>query len=820
MSQKLLWLTNRTSHRHRMAILLEAIHRIISLIIISSQDWMAGDHVKLHGSMSSPTMHRHLNSVDWRTQLCQLFDAPHETHDEELFKMLEISRSKLALPDNPDTESGRFSMPYHTIHRVTCLARQSTEMYLDTPWVVQDVSGAAHVHGSIVVRNVALHMKQYTNLAFIVYKSYTCCSGIPLGAVAQLPPTGAPVGKFQTTESVCLISEELSAGLKRLTRQNIHENPYYPSFNIGTEFEAPYPWFYNQRAHLEERRRQLKPELLSRVNSFVEYVNDSFGEEYAIVDSLLNKGMISPKYLNYLYSPDTVVLRANTKEGLRKKAYLTKSWLFPRLQDQSIANGDPIPISVLSLSVSSWTFDGAFHEDIETIAIECLKNPDEIIKIPSLPVYPMRFADSAIGIALRKQGEMFWKLRRGGYVYYSDEDGVNESVGQSRYMIDVETYNKLHPELRETKTPNQDDLGPAAMASDTPPDGVFTLLLPNKIVGFSMQEKKWTHLEVSRIYPIKWDKEAFERLAVDDNTKVLVTALVANQITEEQNPGVGGGKTNGSIVLLHGGSGTGKTLTAERSYARKYSESTGADIKPRKTLELWCFDIQLVPNKYIVILLEEAELFLEKRTLGDLQRNALVSGIEFFPNHAIKVSNNLPVFLRAIESYTGMFHQLSSPPFPSLTDTPTGILILTSTPLTTLDPTLKSRIQLSLRYSPLTVSQRLKIWSNHIAQLESLESLFNPSTINISELRANLPALAKCNLNGHEIAHAIRSARQVALWKGVEMGFAEVEFVVGTVEGGEDGRKEVGKGEKPAEEDDTEADIYGGLEGVEDLMNV
>jgi hypothetical protein len=59
-------------------------------------------------------------------------------------------------------------------------------------------------------------------------------------------------------------------------------------------------------------------------------------------------------------------------------------------------------------------------------------------------------------------------------------------------MIDVETYNKLHPELREAKPPNQDDLGHAAMASDTPPDGVFTLLLPNKIVGFSMQEKKWS----------------------------------------------------------------------------------------------------------------------------------------------------------------------------------------------------------------------------------------------------------------------------------------------------------------------------------------
>ncbi|KAM3071585.1 hypothetical protein ACMFMG_009461 [Clarireedia jacksonii] len=610
-----------------------------------------GRRPQLHGSMSSPTMHRDLNSVDWRAQLCQLFDAPHESQDEELFKMLEISRSKLALPENPDTESGRFSMPYHTIHRVTCLARQSTELYLDTPWVVHDGSGVSHIHGSIVVRNVALHMKQYTNLAFIVYKTYTCCS-IPPGLVRQIPPGGTAIAQFLASESVCLISEELSAGLKRLTRQNIHENPYYPSFNIGTEFEAPYPWFYNQRAHLEERRRQLKPELLSRVNSFVEYVNDSFGEEYAVVDSLLNKGMISPKYLKYLYSPDTVVLRAKKNEvGSRKKAFLTKSWLLPGPQDQSIPSGDLNQSLTLSLSVSSWTFDGAFHEVIETIAIECPKNPDEIIKVPSLAIYPIRFADSAIAIALRKQGEMFWKLRRGGYVYYSDDDGINENVGQSRYMIDVETYNKLHPELRETNSPNKDELGHAAMASDTPPDGVFTLLLPNRIVGFSMQEKKWMHLEVSRIYPIKWDKEAFETLAVDDNTKVLVTALVANQITEEQNPGVGGGKANGSIVLLHGGSGTGKTLTAE----------SVAEIVEKPLYRVDCSDLGATPEivaktlEHIlhlgklwncVILLEEAELFLEKRTLGDLQRNALVS-----------------VFLRAIESYTGMSPQPNSAQF-------------------------------------------------------------------------------------------------------------------------------------------------------------
>lgn len=59
-------------------------------------------------------------------------------------------------------------------------------------------------------------------------------------------------------------------------------------------------------------------------------------------------------------------------------------------------------------------------------------------------------------------------------------------------MIDVESYKKLHPRITETKVPNRDDLGPLVMASDAPPEGVFTLLLPSTIVGFNIREKKWS----------------------------------------------------------------------------------------------------------------------------------------------------------------------------------------------------------------------------------------------------------------------------------------------------------------------------------------
>ena len=185
-----------------------------------------------------------------------------------------------------------------------------------------------------------------------------------------------------------------------------------------------------------------------------------------------------------------------------------------------------------------------------------------------------------------------------------------------------------------------------------------------------------------------------------------------------------------------------------------------------------------------VILLEEAELFLEKRTLGDLRRNALVS-----------------VFLRALESYN-------------------GIVILTSSSISSVDEALKSRIQLSLRYAPLTLTQRIKIWESHITQLESLESLFNPSTINITELRANISTLAKYKLNGHAIGHAVKTARQLALWKGIPMGFEELQYAVNDAGGYDDSDEEdkrnAGEAMKGVVED-ADDDPF---DGVEDLMSV
>ena len=59
-------------------------------------------------------------------------------------------------------------------------------------------------------------------------------------------------------------------------------------------------------------------------------------------------------------------------------------------------------------------------------------------------------------------------------------------------------------------------------------------------------------LQVDRISPIKWNKQAFKSLVVEDDTKELMIALVTNQLAAEKATDLMSGKGNGLIVLLHG----------------------------------------------------------------------------------------------------------------------------------------------------------------------------------------------------------------------------------------------------------------------------
>lgn len=246
---------------------------------------------------------------------------------------------------------------------------------------------------------------------------------------------------------------------------------------------------------------------------------------------------------------------------------------------------------------------------------------------------------------------------------------------QDRYMIDMKTFRSLRSANISLKAPLKDELGPKVLAQNDPPDDLFELLLPLKIKGYNIRRKKWFDLFADRINDVVWNTESFQTLVIDRKARDLIRALVSNLLAAEKATDVIAGKGNGLILLLHGGPGTGKTLTAE----------SVAEIAEKPLYRVTCGDVGISAEdveKYLesalhlgkiwdcFVLLDEADVFLEQRSLEDLQRNALVS-----------------VFLRVLEYYE-------------------GILILTSNRVGTFD---EAFIQLALHHPTLGPYQRLRI---------------------------------------------------------------------------------------------------------------
>lgn len=321
-------------------------------------------------------------------------------------------------------------------------------------------------------------------------------------------------------------------------------------------------------------------------------------------------------------------------------------------------------------------------------------------------------------------------------------------------MIDHKTYLKMHKHAsafhfeKPGKRHSFDRL-PAYLEVEETPSEMSFFLMPADIHGFYLNEKKWINIFVDDIHPVSWNKKAFERLVLPSRTKDLVRALVTVRTSQrgiKQGLGVAGkrtdiisGKGNGLIMLMHGAPGTGKTLTAE----------SVAEIAEMPLYRVTCGDIGTnteAVERYLntvlhlgkiwdcVLLLDEADVFLEERSMSDLKRNSLVS-----------------VFLRILEYYD-------------------GLLILTSNRVGMFDEAFKSRIQVALHYENLTRSDRKKIWQNFLDMLEEDEE-----DVNFDEIRLRLNDLAGKEINGRQIRNVLTTARQLAMFRNERLDYHHLE---------------------------------------------
>ncbi|KAG0709288.1 P-loop containing nucleoside triphosphate hydrolase protein [Suillus ampliporus] len=293
-------------------------------------------------------------------------------------------------------------------------------------------------------------------------------------------------------------------------------------------------------------------------------------------------------------------------------------------------------------------------------------------------------------------------------------------------------------------------------------------LLPVKVHGFDVRRKSWEKFDVRNLEEVHFDEHAWDHLVLNKATKTLIEGLVnvttMSNTSREVFSDVITGKGGGLIALLHGPPGTGKTLTAEAvaEHLKRplfVLSSLELSTKPA-TLETKLGDIlKLATTWDAVVLIDEADVFLEQRSLHELERNALVS-----------------VALRVFE-----YHR--------------GVLFLTTNRIQVFDEAFLSRFSIAVKYPDLDADARLTIWRKFFGlagrelwggsgQPESgrqspdefvkLEGQEPQCYVSLSDLKE----LAEKPFNGRTIKNLVRTAQALAMSSDEPLSLEHVKVVV------------------------------------------
>ncbi|EGP92754.1 uncharacterized protein MYCGRDRAFT_31554 [Zymoseptoria tritici IPO323] len=509
-----------------------------------------------------------------------------------------------------------------------------------------------------------------------------------------------------------------------------------------------------------------------------------FSDVLASINDMHDNGVVTYEHLWALLEPNSLIY---TKHDSQDRAMHVKSCKYGK---DPMTNAD-----YLYVTANFVDFDGQrFGMNRLTLKIAEFEGTQPIT---ALPAYPLQYHEDSEQLqkSLIERGGRVEDFASPSFCQYSgvgwtlDHNGnkVQMSV-QGRVVIDAGGFNKFNPNLAVHVSPFKDSttdagndpfleeveqqanygavifsdnhdagnmpidgsLGNDVDVSDLPPlTDEQKMLLGPEIRGYALKEKMWLTFFVNAVSDISFSEGAFDSLILPDNLKDLVLSFTSSQ--NHNFDDVIRGKGKGIIFLLCGPPGVGKTLTAEsvaeRMQVPLYVMSSGdlgtdpsaVDHKLRNVLEM-------CTRWNAILLLDEADVFLEKRSLHELERNKLVT-----------------IFLRVMEYYE-------------------GIMFLTTNRVETFDQAFQSRIHIQLEYKDLDAASRLSVWNNFLTSHNAAQAAARLSpppkapTTAANEVRK----LAELAINGREIKTLVKLAAIYAAYKKEALSKAHLATAVET----------------------------------------
>lgn len=390
-------------------------------------------------------------------------------------------------------------------------------------------------------------------------------------------------------------------------------------------------------------------------------------------------------------------------------------------------------------------YDGIFFQRFLHKAIVPRFEGSRAIK--TLQVIPSDVHDKFDGGELRrkleKRGQKYLSVLREPAAHREYNNPRSDYSGQ--IIVDPEAYMQ-HSGAHETQ--RQDPITPIAdggggkkfrgLTEFTPSDSAtfsrikeVYVLLPRRIEGLGLKTKRWMVFEIDHISetaPVPSPNQLENELVLisDEDKESLRTVLPKGEKFVGVTPDFVHGKGEGKIFLLYGPPGTGKTLTVEcvaNDTRRPLLSLTAQDVGLTTTtdaemnLRRW---FTLAAKWDAILLIDEADLFLEQRREGSLDRNSLST-----------------VFLRTMEYYE-------------------GVLFLTTNRAGHIDDSFISRITCPIAYHPLSPETKSKIVKKFVRRYEET------GTIEVHQRAESYLIEHFTDLNGRQLRNVLQNAVALA----------------------------------------------------------
>ena len=439
------------------------------------------------------------------------------------------------------------------------------------------------------------------------------------------------LNRFGELESTLL--EIQSPGLVQVIRDLV---AYYSdeTFRIGDtiKFEDPPKLLYYYRKELAEYKE--RPKIHERTKMHIgfalNFLYSHIGDQIKSYEEFLAAGMVKFSYLWMMFRPGELIFERESEElYFLQKGEAVETQCGP----------------MYALTCYNIDYNGEkVGKSPRTITIPGYDNPRTI---SSLPVLPLDLCEDpeAIEDRLLARARRFMELR-----------GIHnlQHPKKGRVMVDAKTFlQRVIPGNEDRRESQKKGIvifenckcvcAVCKKQMDEKPEDYDhdlreitrdeMLLCSSTVLGFALSSHKWVQMRIDDLTDIEWSRDAIDRLVMDKRQKKVLSSLISSPVfTQGVEGDVIGWKGRGLVMLLHGQPGTGKTLTAEsvcESLKRPLYIVSGGELgaEPKEVEKTLQEILELSKLWRAVILIDEADVFLEERSAHDIVRNNFVSGL-------------------------------------------------------------------------------------------------------------------------------------------------------------------------------------------------